>query len=600
MPGKIEVTVVPTSLVITSGDTTEASATLRNSGQTVDQFTISLEGLDPSWYTLPVSSVALFPNDEDKLRIILHPPKTGEVKAGSYPFSVNVHSQENPELTNNVSLSIEIRALPEVELTISPQRLTGSKGTYKIEVKNPSDSDAMLSLKATDAQGVLRYALRPDRLKIPANNRAEASLDVRLGWMALFGSDKEFDFQVIAELPELEEPKAVTGQLVRVSWYKTLRHIRLPQIRLDWLQRIRIPWLTNPPKITDFKASTDDRRDFRLNWSVKRASEVLLDEERVKPHGEILVSPAETTRYTITASNRYGSTKQSVEVKPLPVPEAKASERIRVSFSPIILQVQSGGPPVTATLQLQNLGDIVDKFLVEIEGLDNTWYSRSASSIALMPQATDQVQIPFQVPRKKGIRAKTYTFAVTVRSQSAAGEVTSVIGQLEVLPLVEFKLSVHPYRVSCRRKGTFRISLANTGVSDARFSLEATDLDEGLRFRFKNERPEVPAWKTIEVPVIASPKRGAMVGEKKRYDISLTADTGEGHIQTVNCELNHNPLIGSWRPILRFIRAIVVLGLLAVGIYYILQMGGGWGTLTSSPQSWVSGLVDTVEGWFFR
>jgi uncharacterized membrane protein len=255
---------------------------------------------------------------------------------------------------------------------------------------------------------------------------------------------------------------------------------------------------------------------------------------------------------------------------------------------------------VAATLQLQNLGDIVDKFLVEIEGLDDAWYSRSASSVALMPQATDQVQINFQPPKRKGIQAKTYPFAVTVRSQSAVEEVASVVAQLEVLPLVEFKLGVHPYRVSCRRKGTFRISLANTGVSDARFTLDATDLDEGLRFRFRNETPAVASWKTVEVPLIARPKRGSKVGEKKRYDITVSADAGDGKVQTVNCELHHNPFIGSWRTIGRVIRAVVVLAVLPAAAYFVLQLGGGWKTLTSSPQSWVNQLVNTVARWFFR
>ena len=90
------------------------------------------------------------------------------------------------------------------------------------------------------------------------------------------------------------------------------------------------------------------------------------------------------------------------------------------------------------------------------------------------------------------------------------------------------------------------------------------------------------------------------MGEKKRYDITVTANAGEGIVQTVNCELNHSPFIGSWRPILRIIRAIVVLGAIGVLVYFVLQWGGGFRTLTSSPQTWVNQLIRTVEGWFFR
>jgi len=558
----------------------------------VDQLTITIEGLDPGWYTLPVSSVALFPNDQDKLRIVLHPPEAAKAEAGSYPFQIKVSSQENPEEVATVDLTVEIRALPELELSISPQRVTGRKGLYQIVVNNPGDVGTTLNLEASDAEGMLRYSLRPETLTVPAAGRSESTLEVRLGWMAFFGGEKKFDIEVLARHPETGEVKTIDGQLVRIPWYKTLPQIRLP--------RIQLPWLTRPPAIGIFKATTEDKREFKLSWSAKRAAELKLDDEDVDREGEKLVRPTETTSYVLTASNKYGSSSQTVEVQPLPIPRAKASERIRVSLSQTQFQVQAGGIPLPATVQMENLGDIVDKFLVEVEGLDEAWYSRSASSIALMPQATDQVQISFQPPKRKGIKARIYPFAVTVRSQTNLEEATSVVGQLEVLPSVEFKLGVRPYRISCRRKGTFRINLANTGVSDAHFTLDAIDLDEGLRFRFKNDSPTVTAWNTDEVVMIARPKRGSMVGEKKRYDITVTANTGVGNPQSINCELHHNPFIGSWRPIWRIIRVILVLAVLGVVIYFALQLGGGWKVLTSSPQTWLNQLIHTIERWFFR
>ncbi len=615
MADKVEVTVTPTAFTITPGDTAEATATLRNSGQTVDQFTISIDGIDPGWYTLPVSSVALFPNDQDNLRIILHPPKATTVKAGSYLFRINVASQENPDEMTTMELAIEIRALAELELSISPQRIAGRRGTYQIAVKNPDDSEKTLNLEASDAEGILQYSLEPEILNVPGGGRSEATLEVRLGWMAFFGGEKEFDFQVMATQPEVEEAKTINGQLVRIPWYRIFTRIRLSRItpavsrakpaisRAKFaISRIRIPWLTQPPVINTFKATTDDKREFTLSWSVKRAAEVILNDEKVAKRGEMLVNPTTPATYVLVVINRYGSSSQTVEVQPIPIPEARASERIRVSLSPSELQVQAGVTPVPATLQVQNLGEIVDKLSVEIEGLDETWYSRSASSIALMPQASDQVQITFQPPKQKGVKARTYPFAVTVRSQSTPEEATSIVGQVEVLPLVESKIEVRPYRVSCRRKGTFRIGLANTGVSNANFTLEATDLDEGLRFRFKNETPEVTAWNTIEVPIVARPKRGSIIGEKKRYDITITANAGKGMSQSVNCELHHNPFIGSWRPILRVIKLVIVLAIIGVLAYFVIKWGGGWGTLTRNPGTWVNQLIRFFEriigGWF--
>ncbi|MFC1968049.1 hypothetical protein ACFLVX_01495 [Chloroflexota bacterium] len=630
MSDKIEVTATPESLVTTAGETVETSATLHNLGQSIDQFTITIEGLDASWYTLPVSSVALFPNDKDNLKILLSPPKTPETKAGSYPFRIRVASQADPKEAATVDLNIEIQALPELELSISPPRITGRRGVYQILVNNPGDSEAKLHLEASDAQGTLRYDLQPEDLTVSGKSRAQSTLEVSLGWMALFGGEKELDFQVLATLSEAEEGKTVDGQLVRIPWYRILTRMRLPRVqsidgqlaRIPWyrsirlirlprirLPRIRLPWLEKPPVINTFRAISDDRIEFKLSWLVKRSrivklNVVKLNGEVVDRQGERVVLPTSPTSYSLTASNRYGSSSKTVEVQPRLVPKAQTSELVKASLSSTELQLQAGVMPETVIVQLRNQAEIVDKFLVEVDGIDDAWYSRSASSVALMPQATEQVQITFQVPKKKGVKARPYPFAVTVRSQSNPDEATIITGQIEVLPLVEYKLKVAPYRVSTRKKGKFRVNLANTGMSDAKLYLEASDLDEGLRFKFKKEELVVAAWETIEVLMIARPKRGSTIGERRRYDISITATTEDGNTQTVNCELHHNPSMSSWRPIWRLIKILILLGLISVGIYYILPLGGGWRMLSSSPETWLSQLIRVVqrfiEGFIYR
>jgi len=242
----------------------------------------------------------------------------------------------------------------------------------------------------------------------------------------------------------------------------------------------------------------------------------------------------------------------------------------------------------------------VDKFQVEILGLESSWYTRSASSVALMPQTNSAAQIVFQPPKQKPVRQGTYPFAVSVQSQATPGDATIVLGQLEVLPLVEFKAAVRPFRVTCHNKGNFIFSLTNTGVSPIKFSLSATDLDEGLRFKFKEENPVLPAWSTLDVPVQAKPKRGSIIGEKKRYDVTLSAKPEGKMPQTANGELNHAPWFASWRPILRTLRIIIALAVIVIAVYLILRAGGGLSTLLKSPATWVDTFVSTIEGWFNR
>ena len=69
MVEKVKVTAAPTAFTIAAGDTAEAIVSIHNLGQTVDQFTLSIGSLDTSWYTLPVSSVALFPTTRITLKL---------------------------------------------------------------------------------------------------------------------------------------------------------------------------------------------------------------------------------------------------------------------------------------------------------------------------------------------------------------------------------------------------------------------------------------------------------------------------------------------------------------------------------------------------
>lgn len=671
MTDKVEISIQPAQVALLAGDTVEVTANVRNLGQTIDQLTIGVDGLDTDWYTLPVSSVALFPNDQDELRIILHPPKAAESKPGTFPFRIAVTSQENPGTVATADVTIEIKPLLELELEVSPERIAGRRATYQVILTNPGHRDITVNLDACDARGRLRYRLDPESLTAAGASKSSATLEVRLGCLSFFGREKEFDFQVGAAPPQEEgevahvfcpycghrlqkeheaapdlfsrysgrlqgayeraydvvcrysqryrkgyggiavfcaccsrklRDDAVTAnaQFVRTPWLKERPRIRLRRIRLRRIRcpRIRFPSLSRQPVIDTFRATSDDKREFKLTWSVKRAREVRLDSDDVAAKGEMMVRPGETITYTLTAVNRRKSASQTVEVRPLPLPEAKTSDRIKASLSLTEIQAHAGGVPVEATLEVQNLGEIVDKFLVEMEGVNEAWCIRSASSVALMPQATDQVRLSFQPPKKEGVRDGQYPFAVSVRSQSAPEEVTTIVGQLEVLPSPEFKSDIRPKRISCRRKGTFRINLANTGVSDINFELQASEMEEGCKFRFKTENLKVRAWNAAEVPMLTRPKRWCMVGEEKRYNITLTATAAGGDTQSLNCELHHRPFFKSWKSVLRWVRRIIILVGLILLIYFVIKWGGGWGQLTSSPRVWWNQLVSTFRGWF--
>jgi hypothetical protein len=592
MPNTPDVLIEPKILSVIPGETVQTTATVKNSGNTVSQFTFRIDGLDPAWYHLPVSSVTLFPNDEEKLLITFHPPRTEKVKPGLYNFQLIIISQENLNNSEDIPLTLDVKAIPELKLEITPEQITGQRGRYKIIARNEGESSVTLHLLATSHDAILRVDLLPTDLSVPGGGSAESNLEAKFRWSHIIHRKKQYDFTVVARQTGSDEIKTVNGQLLKSS-KKTPAPVEPlpppPQIRRS----------TKLPEVTRFEAITENNRKYSLIWAVERAKEVRLEDIKVGYKGDSDVSPGKPTSYTLTASNKHGTISRTVNIEPPQIPREKFSDRILALMEPNALKVAAGMEPVEATLDVQNTGSIVDKFSLEIDGLVGNWYSFSAPSVALMPHTKEQVQIYFHPPKVPGVKSGSYPLAVTLRSQSIPQDSTSVSAQLEILPSVTYGISIKPYRKLCRRKCTFQIQITNRDVSDSVLFVDVTDIENGLRFQVENDSPVVPPWQTVDIPMIARPRRNSIIGDLKRYDVSVNATTAEGLTQLARCQIDHKPFLSSWRPVLRFIKFIFIIGIIGLVVYYVIRLGGGWSSLVRDPQSWLDGTIRHIRGWFY-
>ena len=260
-----------------------------------------------------------------------------------------------------------------------------------------------------------------------------------------------------------------------------------------------------------------------------------------------------------------------------------------------MLRVNAGGEPVEASVTVQNLGDIVDRFFFQLDDLDSNWYSFSEPGVPLFPNDKAQVQIKFQVPKQEGIKSGAYSFNLRVVSESNAEEYSIVQGSLEVSPLAEFHLDMSPKRVETRKRAEYRITLANSGTSDLTFDLKARDTEEGCRFWFTPQNPVVSAWKTMVVKLTGQPKRRPWLGENKSYNFTLAANVqGKTESKSLNGELIYRPRWRSLKPLWRVLRILLILAAIAGAIYFILWLGGGLGQLLEDPGQWLSQAKDTL------
>jgi hypothetical protein len=277
------------------------------------------------------------------------------------------------------------------------------------------------------------------------------------------------------------------------------------------------------------------------------------------------------------------------------------SDRIKVKLTPAVLQMNAGGEPIEASITVQNLGDIVDRFSFQLDDLDPAWYTFSEPGVSLFPNDKAQVQIKFQVLKKEGIKSGAYPFNLRVVSDSNPDEYTVVQGSLEVSPLAEFHLDMNPKRVETRKRAEYRITLANSGTADLTFNLKARDTEEGCRFWFTPQNPVVPAWQTVVVKLIGQPKRRPWLGENKHYNFTLAVNIeGKKESKSLNGELIYRPRWRSLRPLWHVLRILLILAAIAGAIYFILWLGGGLGQLLDNPGQWLIQAKDTLANFADR
>src|SRR5207302_5886112 len=128
MADSIRVTLTPDRMTVQpDSEPLESMITIQNAGATVDQYAVELDQLPTTWYTLSNTSVALFPQDKEEAKLLIHPTKGGGTKAGTYPFTVTVLSRADPTQTTRAEGTLLIGAVAAFDMAMSPTKVTGRK-----------------------------------------------------------------------------------------------------------------------------------------------------------------------------------------------------------------------------------------------------------------------------------------------------------------------------------------------------------------------------------------------------------------------------------------------------------------------------------------
>jgi len=214
MSDRIEVALSPDRLQVAPGGSVTTTATIKNAGDVVEAYTIEVEGIDRHWCSLSVSSVSLFPGDDEKVQLTVHPPKESASRAGAYDVTLKVTSNRDPTLTTTAQLPMQVGRLLSFDLDLSPKKARGGKGSYKVTIANHGNVPTTYTLAGQDPEGMCHFDFRQSAVTVEPGATTEVAMVVNSKNRPFTGKAKNYNFilTVTPHASEAGEGKSVQGQ----------------------------------------------------------------------------------------------------------------------------------------------------------------------------------------------------------------------------------------------------------------------------------------------------------------------------------------------------------------------------------------------------
>lgn len=239
MPETVSVELSPNRIEVEPGaKPVEATVGLRNLSGVVSQYTIEIADLEPDWYSVPVPSIGLFPQDKEQVRITFHPPKRSDLRAGAYPFRILVRGRGGVQEHSSDGV-LDVRGFAVYRLDLMPRRMVDhDEGDFKLVISNTGTADVTLELEARDDQDLCNISFpKGDVIKIEAGTKASVPFVIRPRVRPWVGADQNYTIQLTARPQEARGlPQNITAQYTHrpylASWDPVWAFIRIAGIVL--------------------------------------------------------------------------------------------------------------------------------------------------------------------------------------------------------------------------------------------------------------------------------------------------------------------------------------------------------------------------------
>lgn len=187
------------SLVVDAGPSHQFAVEVTNRGDEQETLELTVDGLDPTWYSVPSEPLALSPGQSKRETLLFRIPRESESGAGNYPFTISVRSLNSGE-TNSTSSVLTVNPYHQISISVNPKRVAmgsvSSPAQYTLNVLNLGNTEHSLQLFANDPEGDCIFEFEAEQFAIGPGQQRQVTMQARPRKKSLIASQKLYGVNV--------------------------------------------------------------------------------------------------------------------------------------------------------------------------------------------------------------------------------------------------------------------------------------------------------------------------------------------------------------------------------------------------------------------
>jgi len=204
------------------------------------------------------------------------------------------------------------------------------------------------------------------------------------------------------------------------------------------------------------------------------------------------------------------------------------------------------GNAASVRVKIQNTGQVVDEFTVDVLGEAGPWATSAPPMVRLFPGQEEMVAVTFRPPRTAQTRAGDMPFAVRVQSREDPQGSTVEEGTVAIGAFAEATAELIPRNSRGSRRGTHEVAVDNRGNAAMQASLSAGDHDKQLNFKFSPELLAVGPGTAGFARLRVRPRQTFWRGPAKSKPFQVLIQPDGRQPITVDGTLVQGPLLAPW------------------------------------------------------